>query len=253
MPRILKKLACLGFALSAVTGLSSCTEEEITEKPLRWSISFRWSTEPELDLDSDWAMAIRGAIESNTIAQFLNLEYGYPGWTDLRASAVDLDAHWPHPPLEGIGTAYFHLIKYETPAGTDAAIVCKDMTLTAKKIGDTYPHPNRDNAKEILEAIQVDVGRVPLLPPNKDRYRPVKTPDGPTIPGPPGRSPRPSGNVFSRIVDVYYPHGNAQGDRDRNHCLPWAESRWRGTQPPQPNRPESEPPQIEPFFPGWQN
>lgn len=249
MARRLKMFGCAAIAACAISTQLSCSRpgpEENPEEVARWSMSFRWSGEGDVDLDSTWAQVIRAAIESNTIAEFLALEYGYPGWLDM-SGAVELNAYTPHPRAEGVGTAYFHLIRQITPSGSTAAVVCKDMTQASRKAGDRYPLPNPAERRETLEAIRVYAsGSVPQF--SIDHTKPVKPPIELPIPGPPGRTQRPSKNVFVQFVEVFYPYGL---DHNREPCLRWAESRWGSTEPPAPTRTENEPPKIEPFYPGW--
>ncbi|MFJ1459448.1 hypothetical protein [Nocardia sp. N2S4-5] len=237
----MKSLALLLCCSSVVI---SCSENSEAPSPSQWAVSFRWTAEQDIDLDSVDAQIIRAAIESNTIAEFLNPDYGYPGWRDSR-EAVGADAKQNHPEYEGVGTAYLHIVSYQSPVSR-VMIVCKDMTETSRKIGDDYPLPDFNNRKEGLEVIAVDVVGESRRDP--DRVQQVKVPEGPNIPGPGGRSPRPSKNVFSRHALVHY-----QGDLDnyRDLCLPWAHARWGRDQPPPTARTVHEPPTIEPFTPGW--
>ncbi len=211
-----------------------------------WSISFRWSAEGDIDLESSTVQMVRAAVESNTIAEFLNFEYGYPGWFDNPGTAVEPDVLRPHPESEGVGTAYLHIVPYRTPI-EDGMIVCKDMSMTATKVDGKYPVPNPQNRKETLEAIAIQLSDTPLE--KADAPRVVKVPSGPQLPGPTGRSSRPKRDVFNRSIYVNYQYDL---NNYRDSCMPWARSRWGGDQPSATlERPETEPPRIEPFTPGW--
>ncbi|WP_280319356.1 hypothetical protein [Nocardia wallacei] len=244
MTRREKSIKSLVLALCCSSAVLSCSNDFQARGHPQWAVSFRWSAEQNVNLDSVDAQIVRAAIESNTIAEFLNPEYGYPGWRDNR-EAMGLEARIEHAEYEGVGTAYLHIVPYQSPVSR-VMIVCKDMTETSKKIGNDYVLPNFNNRKEALEVIAVDV--VGESRRDSSRVEPVKLPNSPDIPGPEGRSPRPSKNVFSRHALVRY-----QGDLDnyRDLCLPWAQARWGGDQPPAPGRTAHEPPTIEPFMPGW--
>lgn len=239
-----KSLTVLAVATSIISTAAACSRNERQPELPEWSVSFRWTSADGVDLDSPWAMGIRAAIESNTIAEFLSMENGYPGWSDL-PGAVDISASKPHEPVTAVGTAYLHLIKYRTSAGIETAVVCKDMTQVAGKDGDRFPLPNPDSHHETLEAINVDVGSSGLPPTSSRSIAPTETPPGPTLDGPPGRAARPEQNVFLFPVWVYYPHGR---DHYRNVCESW--DRWRSV-PAAPQRDETTPPPVEPYFPGW--
>lgn len=246
MYRARRLIRCILLAGLSILPVAACGHTETPAENIPpWGISFRWSAEPGIDLESAEMKVVRATIESNTVAMFLNVDYGYPGWRDAGTDNVDSDASAPHPMIEGIGTAYLHVVKYRT-AGGEVNVVCKDMSNTAKKIGDRYPFPNQNDPRETLEAIAVNVGGD--FTANSAHPDPAKTPEGPDIPGPQGRHPRPQHNVFSQFSFVFYPHGGLQY---HDLCLPWAESRWGGPRPPKPARTESEPPEIEPFTPGW--
>ncbi|MGW4480929.1 hypothetical protein [Rhodococcus triatomae] len=78
----------------------------------------------------------------------------------------------------------------------------------------------------------------------------VPTPDGELV-GPPGRDPRPSGNVFGDWKVTAFKMDASPSIR--NQCRGWLEERWGGPTPPPPTRTELEPPTVEPFYPGWEN
>lgn len=241
---------CLRYAAACALLLSitacSHSRDESTAVP-RWAISFRWSAAPGIDLDSIDMQVVRGTIESNTIAMFLNIDYGYPGWKDFSHGAVGVVASIPHSMSQGIGTAYLHVVQLETPGGT-RNVVCQDMTETAKKVGDKYLFPDINNPRETLQAVTVDVAGSRDIDPSYTSA--VKNPQGPVIPGPPGRSSRPKTNVFVQFPSVGY---TKNGMLYRDLCTPWIESRWGGPQPPKPTRTENEPPKVEPFTPGWED
>ncbi|WP_280362903.1 hypothetical protein [Nocardia wallacei] len=190
---------------------------------------------------------VRAAVESNTITEFLNYEYGYPGWFDNPGTPVDADVLRPHPEAAGVGTAYLHIIPYRTPA-EDGMVVCKDMSETAKKVDGKYPLPNPGDRKATLEAIAVQVSDTPLE--GEASSRVVKVPHGPQLPGPNGRAARPKRDVFNRSVFVHYQYNS---DNYRDSCLPWFRSQRGGDRPSaMRERSENEPPLIEPFNPGWE-
>ncbi|BCK53200.1 hypothetical protein NWFMUON74_09720 [Nocardia wallacei] len=199
-----------------------------------------------MDLESAESQSVRAAIESNTIAEFLSIDYTYPGWRERSEENNNYDADRPHPMYEGVGTAYLHIVPLVRPNGIATTVVCKDMTSTAKKIDGKYPLPEPGNRKQTLEAIAVDVGGPVRIEPKSDN--PVKVPPGPQIPGPAGRDARPSRDVFTRFPFVNYQYNL---DNYRDLCLPWATSRWGGNEPPKPERTPDDPPKIESFSPGW--
>ncbi len=246
MPRIHKLIHFIISATLTTLLTTSCTgENKKSEQIPPWDISFRWSADPDVDLDSTEMKIVRATIESNTIAMFLDASYGYPGWRDAKSDNIDLDAFAQHPMTEGIGTAYLHVIPFQTRGGK-INVICKDMSGTTKKVDGKYPLPDRNDPRETLEAVAVTVAGSFHADPA--RAEAVKTPQGPKIPGPEGRHPRPHQDVFSQYSFAFYPHGGLQY---RELCMPWAQSRWGGPQPPKPNRTENEPPKIEPFAPGW--
>lgn len=243
--RRLSKYAVPAAAILVCTTSSCGHESKKSATVPPWAISFRWSAEPGVDLNSNEIRMVRAAIESNTIATYLSVAYGYPGWQEASDHSVDVDAYTPHAMTEGIGTAYLHIIPLPTPGGT-RDIVCKDMTGTARKVGNNYPIPDPAKPLEGLDVIAVDVAGISNVDPATIKR--TETPSGPEIPGPPYKSARPKSNVFSQFTFVSYPHG---GSQYRDLCNPWTESRWGGPQPPKPTRTENEPPKIEPFTPGW--
>lgn len=247
MNRPQRSVRCLGFLAVLSTFVTSCGlqgEDEDSRPVPQWSISFRWTAPDGVDLDSPSAQMVRATIESNTIAEFLNRDYGYPGWR-AADDASNPDAVIPHQMREGIGTAYLHLIPYqEVPR--PLWVVCKDMSETTSVVDGKYPLPNPNHRKENLEAISVQIADAPSGEPKNDE--PSLIPAGPPILGPPGRAARPTEDVFSNLVFVHYQDNM---DNYRALCLAWAESRWGGPQPPKPSRTENEPPEIHPFSPGW--
>ncbi|UGT41156.1 hypothetical protein LTV02_35305 [Nocardia yamanashiensis] len=200
-----------------------------------------------MDLESRESQKVRAAIESNTIAEYLNVDYGYPGWS-AEPWAVGVEARLAHPEVAGIGTAYLHIVPVETPSGV-VTVVCKDMTGTAKKSGESYPYPDASDPRQALEVIAVST-RTGSPRPTMEGTHPSKVPPGPAIPGPANRSARPAGNVFSGYLQVNYP-GTLNPPPYADACTAWTESRWGGTRPPTPTRSVAEPPKIEPFSPGW--
>ncbi|WP_369024011.1 hypothetical protein [Nocardia cyriacigeorgica] len=231
------------LAAASVATLTACSPEA-DEPKAQWSISFNWTAGPDVDLDDTWARIVRAAIESNTVAEYFGPEYGYPGWIEL-PDAVDPTIATQESPVGATGTAYLHLMEWKSPSGATGAVVCKDMSQTAKVIDGRYPLPDPNNPHETFEAVKVNVGEEPR-PVNAVRdFSPVEIPPGPEIPGPPGRAARPDSNVFLFPVSVYYPHG---GDQYRDVCESW--DRWRSV-PTAPQRDETTPPTVEPYSPGW--
>lgn len=248
MSRLSKLFRCATLVLWASLSTVSCSSDEGSVPTMpQWAVSFRWSAEPGVDLDSEPVKVIRATIESNTIASFLNVDYGYPGWQESSQSAVGIFARTPHPVTEGIGTAYLHIVPVHTP-GDLVYVVCQDMSGVSRKIGGKYPLPNPSDPQETLQPIAVRIGAPSPELHTPSHIKPVISPQVTDIPGPPGRHQRPSRNVFSLPP---FPSYSPSGQTYRNQCLPWAAIRWGGPQAPEPNRTENEPPEIHPFTPGW--
>ncbi|EME22344.1 hypothetical protein G419_05412 [Rhodococcus triatomae BKS 15-14] len=134
------------------------------------------------------------------------------------------------------------------------AVVCLDTTGVSNYRDGGYPLHQQD----ALSA--GPVYRVSAEIPDTDSDFPTTerrgveltapTPDE-SLAGPPGRDPRPSGNVFGdwQITEFKMDATRAA----RGHCDAWREQRWGGPTPPPPTRTELEPPTVEPFYPGWEN
>lgn len=246
------RILYLAMAVCSVLATSSCfgrdgasTPPDTQEAP-PWSISFRWSADPGIDLSSEDSQVVRAAIESNTIAEFLSPEYGYPGWREknYKAENNNLAADMPHPMREGVGTAYLHIVPLQTPSGL-LTIVCKDMSETATNVDGKYPLPHADNRKETFEAISVSVSGNVRSDSTSD---PGRVPTGPQIPGQPERKARPTNDVFTRYAYVNYQYDL---NTYRDLCNPWLQGRWGGDHPPKSDRGENVPPKVESFSPGW--
>ncbi|WP_282783332.1 hypothetical protein, partial [Nocardia sp. CC201C] len=79
-----------------------------------------------------------------------------------------------------------------------------------------------------------------------------RTPDGPLIPGPEGRTARPNLNVFDRpILPASTLWQGTYNNVMKNVCTPWLESRQDGPSQADIQADENQPPKIEPFYPGW--
>ncbi|MFC8044665.1 hypothetical protein [Nocardia sp. NPDC057353] len=208
--------------------------------PPTWAVSFRWTADSGIDLDDREGVHVRAAIESNTIADFLEMENAYPGWADY-PGAIDIDARETKPAQSAVGTAYLHLIDYRRPNGLNTLVVCKDMTQVAVEQSGSFPLPSLSDDHNTFEAVAVDIIPGPIP---RTRQKPTEPPAGPNLNGPAGRTARPARDVFDLPVQVYYPHG---GGQYRSLCESW--DRWKPGTPL--SRSETEPPPIEPFTPGW--
>ncbi|MFD3707505.1 hypothetical protein ACFWUP_30585 [Nocardia sp. NPDC058658] len=221
-----------------------------------FNISFRWSAEPGVDLESPGLRSIRAGIESNTVAEFLSLDYVYPGFPDPTAtleSIAGYNAFREHPLTEGVGTAYLHVIPYALPHrdGRNHYFVCKDMTGTSRKVNNSYPYPDPTKYNETQEMFQTSVPSNPLPRiPQRREDEPAMIPDmSLQVAEIPGRKPRPTSNVFAASTSLIDWMDNTRAAPDE--CGAWFDSRWGGHTMPIPQRAVTEPPRVEPFFPGW--
>lgn len=251
--RIQRKASLAAIVAISTTTIACNTDEPAEPQPLAFNVSFRWSVEPGIDLESDGVRSIRAAIESNTVAEFLNLDYVYRGYDEASSlqNLTNVAAYVDHPAVEGIGTAYLHIITDGEPSESQRYHVCKDMTGAARKIGTSYPHPNPDKVDETFGAIMVSVSTNPIpLSEMRPQLSPTLSPSSPLLePELPGRKSRPDETpfVFSTSV-TYNPRKVAL---DPSPCGRWFETRWGSRQAPTLTRPADQAPVVEPYYPGW--
>jgi len=246
--------ASLAATVALLTTTLACGADDLTE-PLApaFNISFRWSADPGIDLESDGVKSIRAAIESNTVAEFLSLDYVYSGYdeaSELR-NLTNAAAYLEHPAVEGIGTAYLHIIANGEPSESQRYHVCKDMTGTARKIGTSYPYPNPDKVDETFGAIMVSVSIDPIpLRELSPRLEPTLTPSSPLLVSElPGRKARPDETPFVFSTNMTY--NPRKVTLDPSPCGSWFETRWGTREVPTPARPVDQAPVVEAFYPGW--
>lgn len=237
--------------LSCALFVASCAQEAtpVDNAPdLLWAESFRWESNPGIDLESPAAQVVRASVESDEITLTLGRRYTYPGYVD---AAGEHGTPRSEGPRGGIGTLTMKLV--ELTQSTDAfhALVCLDTSQTSTLIDGSYVLPKQSpfyvlHAYRISARLAEPSMEAPTSQPLQEMLVPRETHP---LSGPPGRSPRPTADVFGdwKITEF----AMSAAPEDRAPCLEWAEQRWGGPNPPAPTRTEAEPPAIEPFHPGW--
>ncbi|MEU3012458.1 hypothetical protein [Nocardia asteroides] len=248
-----RKASLAAIAALLTTTLACGTDEPAEPSRPAFNVSFRWSADPGIDLESDGIKSIRAAIESNTVAEFLSLDYVYPGYDEASAlqNLTNAAAYLDHPAVEGVGTAYLHIIANGEAFENQRYHVCKDMTGTARKINDSYPYPNPDKVDETFGAIMVSVPTNPIpLGKRSPRLEPTLSPSSPLlVPELPGRKSRPDETPFVLSTNMTY--NPRKVTLDPSPCAPWFASRWGSREVPTPTRPVNQAPVVEPYYPGW--
>ncbi|ORL10298.1 hypothetical protein A6I85_19065 [Prescottella equi] len=241
----------------AVFTTAACETDRPTdiEPAKQWSVSFQWDgADPAVDLSTPAIRAIRGAVESDAIEVGIGKPYTYPGYIEAAGLNRTIGGEaWTDDPADPVGTLRLKIVVREvTPTSVDT-VVCRDETGVTRSAGGRYPLPPTTQAYG-LWATRVSVERADS--PNQTSaaipsYAAVtlREPTSPEMTGPPGRSPRPDEDIFGGWKISEY-----EGDYSiatRSLCMPWIEQLWGGANPPAPARTETEPPAIEPFYPGW--
>lgn len=246
----MKRVASLAIALAAALSLTACTREMPVENmpdPL-WAESFRWESTPRTDLDSPAAQLVRATVESDEITLTLGRRYTYPGYID---AAGEHSTPRTNGPRGGIGTLTMKLVELEqTPDAIDA-LACLDTSQVSTLLDGQYVLP-KQSPFYVLHAYRISarLAEPSTKPPDSQALRETVVPkETHPLSGPPGRSARPTADVFGDWEITEFAMSAAP--EDRAPCLEWAEQRWGGPNPPAPTRTESEPPVIEPFYPGW--
>jgi hypothetical protein len=247
----------IAAAAALILSCSACTSGSapVEDAPEPWPVSFRWDdSDPSVDLDSPGIKAIRAATESDEIELSLGREYTYPGYPESAGPNGSIGGETPiTQPVHRIGTQHLKLaLSSTTPSAIDA-VVCFDETGVSHDAGGTYPLSDADRAgalRAISIRAELKTDEAPTTPQPADPAS-HQVPKMPPMEGPPGRDPRPDGNVFGDWRITHYKWDYSAPARQL--CYPWADQRWGGENPPPPTRTELEPPTVEPFYPGWEN
>ncbi|MGW9565177.1 hypothetical protein [Prescottella equi] len=222
--------------------------------PATYSLSFQWDdSDPAIDLESAGARVVRAAAESDTIEMDIGRQYTYPGYVDaVGENGTVKGGLWGVDPGAQIGTLHLKLAVIQESAGFIDAVICRDETGMTDRSDNRFPLPATDPSLA-LWAISITAERGHLVelpaPTTLPLALPHQEPALPELAGPPGRSPRPTEDVFGDWKITRYKHDYSP--ETRQLCYPWIEQRWGGPNPPAPTRSEAEPPAIEPFYPGW--
>ncbi len=244
--------AAIALALTLMCVGCSSTADMPAAPTRSWSVSFQWSNTENVDLDSPPISAIRAAAENNLIALGIGRRYTYPGYLEAagpNATAIAVNAL--DNTVGPIGTLRLNLLLEQATEQRVDAIVCTHDTDVSQPTDGRFPLA-RNYASGALWATRVTVEKPDTPAPGwTDRIDDVdlETPLLPLMTGPEGRAPRPADNVFGDWRITHYELEYARPSYDA--CLPWAQQRWGGSNPPAPNRTEADPPVIEPFYPGW--
>ncbi|GGK40646.1 hypothetical protein [Nocardia camponoti] len=254
-----------GFMRAAVTlsMATACVLTAACDRPSdeqiaapAFNISFRWSAEANVDLQSAGLKSARAAIESNLVGEYLGVEYTYPGFPEF-SDLARLSRNRGYTPgrprlVEGVGTAYFHVIQRKSLGDHQAYYVCRDLTGTARKDGSSYPYPDAENIAETFDVVDVLVSSSPLPFDNRGNGTgTTKSPLSPLVkPEAPNRHSRPTGIVF--VIDTVTFYAPSKSAVDETPCAQWFEQRWGTRDVPTPKRRVDEAPVVEPFTPGWE-
>ncbi|MFM1723923.1 hypothetical protein ABEU20_002496 [Rhodococcus sp. PAM 2766] len=246
----MKRVACLAIALAAALSLTACTRETPVENvpDLLWAESFRWESTPGTDLDSPAAQLVRATVESDEITLTLGRRYTYPGYID---AAGEHGTTRTKGPQGGIGTLTMKLVELEQEPDAIDALVCLDTTQVSTLVDGKYVLPKQSpfyvlHAYRVSARLFTQSTEQPGSASPRQNLVPRETHP---LSGPSGRSARPTADVFGDWMITEFAMSAAP--ESRAPCLEWAEQRWGSPNPPAPTRTESEPPVIEPFYPGW--
>ncbi|NKS61384.1 hypothetical protein GS504_28395 [Rhodococcus hoagii] len=256
--RARQRITTTALVSALALGTAACQADSTPDLPTpeTYSLSFQWDdSDPTIDLESAGARVVRAAAESDTIEMDIGRQYTYPGYADaVGGNGTVKGGLWGVDPGEQIGTLHLKLAVKQESAGLIDAVICRDETGMTDRRDNRFPLPSTDRSLA-LWAIRItaqrgdpveSAGPAPTTPP---LTLPHQEPTLPDMAGPPGRSPRPTEDVFGDWKITRYEHDYSP--ETRQLCYPWIEQRWGGKNPPAPTRSEAEPPAIEPFYPGW--
>ncbi|MGW9565175.1 hypothetical protein [Prescottella equi] len=187
-------------------------------------------------------------MESDEITLTLGRRYTYPGYVD---AAGEHGTPRTNGPRGGIGTLTMKLVELEQSPDAIDALACLDTTQVSTLVDGKYVLPTQSpfyvlHAYRISARLAESSTEPPDSPALRETFVPKETHP---LSGPPGRSARPTADVFGDWEITEF--AMSATPEDRAPCLEWTEQRWGGSNPPAPIRSESEPPAIEPFYPGW--